>query len=85
MKIQIHSTKSVHMKVHMTYSLSCSIKLQFSFAEYSLFYRAFTKLTYNLIDPTNRSHPIPRVAINAGTPGAVSCAISCAILCVHMK
>jgi len=36
-----------------------SIKLQVSFAEYSLVYRAlFAKETYNFIDPTSRSHPI---------------------------
>jgi len=38
--------------------LVASIKLQVSFAEYSLFHRAlFAKETHNLIDPTNRSHP----------------------------
>jgi len=35
-----------------------SIKLQVSFAEYCLFYRAFAKETYNLIDPTDQSQPI---------------------------
>jgi len=35
-----------------------SIKLQVSFAEYRLFYRALLQKTYNFIDPTNQSHPI---------------------------
>ena len=35
-----------------------SIKLQVSFAEYSLFYRALARETYNFIDPTSQSHPI---------------------------
>ena len=39
--------------------LVASIKLQVSFAKYSLFYRALlAKETYNFIEPTNRSHPI---------------------------
>jgi len=36
-----------------------SLKLQVSFAEYHLFYRAlFAKETYDFKEPTNRSHPI---------------------------
>jgi len=36
-----------------------SIKLQVSFAKYSLFYRGLLqKETYDLIDPTNISHPV---------------------------
>ena len=37
-----------------------SIKFQVSFAGHRLFYRSFfAKETYDFIDPTNRSHPIP--------------------------
>jgi len=35
-----------------------SLKLQVSFAEYSLFYKALAKETNNFKEPTNRSHPI---------------------------
>ena len=35
-----------------------SLKLQVSFAEYHIFYRAFAKETCNFKEPTNRSHQV---------------------------
>jgi len=36
-----------------------SIKSYISFAEYCRFHRTLAKETWNVIDPTNQSHPIP--------------------------
>jgi len=59
--------------------LAGSIKLQVSFAEYRLFYRALLqKETYISIDPTDCSHPTAgAAAAQFASAGLVSCGAGC--------